>query len=242
MFYNVIVEKEVLTLDKGSVFRRYELKFIINNQQYNAIIDTINQNMELDEHGKSLVCNLYFDTSNSLLIRRSIEKPVYKEKIRLRSYGIPKSNDLVFIELKNKYDGIVYKRRMALPEKQAMTGIISGQIDDSSQIAKEINYFLKRYGKIEPSVVLSYQRSAYYGIGNHDLRLTFDTNLLYRDYDLNLTKGIYGTPLLGDDEILMEVKSSTAFPLWLVHELSSNKIYKRPFSKYGMAYQLKKEA
>lgn len=220
------------------IFKRHEGKYRITSKQLDLIKDEFQKYMIADKHGKSTICSLYFDTPDFRLIRRSIEKPVYKEKLRVRSYGIPNADSNVFVELKKKYKKVVYKRRISLSEPEAMKYLETGEIAEKSQVTNEIDYFKTYYEGLAPSMVLSYEREAYYAKDDHDFRITFDTNILWRDYDLRLSKGIYGTPLLEPDCILMEIKTAQAIPLWLVKILSENQIYKTSFSKYGTAYQM----
>lgn len=219
------------------IFKRYEIKYMINKAQFEMIRKEIAPYMMADVHGRSTILSLYFDTPDYLLVRRSLEHPVYKEKLRLRSYGTADSDSLVFVELKKKYDSIVYKRRIAMTEQNAADYLIYGKPASDSQITREIDYFLKLYEGIQPSVLLSYQREAFYSNYDHDFRITFDSNILWRNYDLSLCKGIYGMPLLENDQILMEIKTAGAIPLWLTRILSREKIFKTSFSKYGSAYK-----
>lgn len=219
------------------IFKRHEVKFVLSTVAYEAIKQTFTEYMKADKHGKSTICSLYYDTPDFRLIRRSIEKPVYKEKLRVRSYGVAGPDSPVFVELKKKYQKIVYKRRIRLPEKDAMHYLNTGEIQTRTQVTNEIDYFKNYYAPLAPAMLLTYDREAYYGKDNPDFRITFDTNVLWRDYDLSLNKGIYGRPLLDTDTILMEVKTAEAIPLWLVKILSEQKVYKTSFSKYGTAYQ-----
>lgn len=217
-----------------SVFKRYEIKYILTEHQTRMLKEVMLKYMSGDKYGNSTVCNLYFDTPDYLLIRRSIEKPVYKEKLRLRSYGIADENGKTFFELKKKYDSVVYKRRISL--RGCRTGEdIENRLPDT-QIGREIAFCFLRYPLLKPRVFLSYEREAFYADGDKNLRITFDRNVLWRDYDLTLSKGIYGNPVTNSGKVLMEVKTATSMPLWLVKFLSENKIYKTSFSKYGKAY------
>lgn len=219
-----------------AIFKRYEIKFLISKAQADALKTIMSEYMTADKHGQSTVCNLYFDTPDFLLIRRSIEKPIYKEKLRLRSYGKATSEKQVFPELKKKYKGIVYKRRLEMTEKKAMACLSGKMSFPDTQIGREIAYCFERYKDLAPRVFLSYEREAFYAKSSRDFRMTFDKNILWRDYDLSLYDGIYGAPILDSDKILLEVKTSGAIPLWLTKWLSENKIYKTSFSKYGNAY------
>lgn len=230
-------EERSIPLADQMKFRRREVKFMISTKAYELILQEFQKHMIADKHGRSTICSLYYDTPDYLLIRRSIEKPVYKEKLRIRSYGVATSDSSVFVELKKKYKKVVYKRRISLPESDAMKYLKTGEIENHTQITNEIDYFKTCYPGLAPAMLLSYEREAYYGKDDPDFRITFDTNVLWRDYDLTLTKGIYGRPLLTSDQILMEVKAAEAIPLWLVKLLSDNQIYKTSFSKYGTAYR-----
>lgn len=220
-----------------NIFKRYELKYIISKEQYTLIKSEMEKYMKQDKYGESDVCNLYCDTPDFLLVRRSIEKPFYKEKLRIRSYGVAKKGVDVFVEIKKKYDSVVYKRRIESDEETAIK-LLSENVEDDSQIGKEIAYFTKLYSGIKPRMFISYRREAFHGKEDKDLRITFDKSVLWRDYDLSLKKGIYGMPVLPENKILMEIKTATSIPLWLVEVLSKNKIYKTSFSKYGTAYAL----
>ena len=219
------------------IFKRYEIKYMLTHKQKQELCRLMENEMIADQHGKSTVQSLYFDTPDYLLIRRSLDKPYYKEKLRLRSYGVANEDSSVFIELKKKYDSVVYKRRIGMTEQEANAYLLQHKPIADSQIAHEIDYCMKYYHDLTPKVLLSYEREAFYHKTDRNLRITFDENILWRDYDVDLKTGIYGTPILHDDQVLMEVKTAGAMPLWLVKFLSTNRIYKTSFSKYGTAYQ-----
>ncbi len=193
--------------------------------------------MQLDRYGRDTIRNIYFDTENYRLIRRSMEKPVYKEKLRLRSYRQVAPEGDVYVELKKKYDGVVYKRRLVMSQKQAIDCIVAGAaLPVDSQISREIDYFVRYYQGVVPKVFLSYEREAYYALDGSDFRVTFDENILYRQEALSLSEGIYGTPLLAEGMTLMEIKTPGAIPLWMTKCLTEAGINKTSFSKYGAAY------
>lgn len=221
-----------------AVFQRHELKYILTKEQKKRILESIQPYMRLDEYGHTTIRNIYFDTENYRLIRRSIEKPDYKEKLRVRSYVSKKSEDKVFVEIKKKYNKIVYKRRLSMQEDAAMkwlTGAATCKMD--SQIAREIDYFLQYYGVLKPAVFLSYEREAYYCKDGNDFRITFDENVLCRQERITFQSDIGGIPVLETDKVLMEIKCIGGMPLWMAEILSKEKIYKTSFSKYGTAYQ-----
>ena len=220
-----------------SVFKRYELKYLLTPDQRDAVLSGIAPYMKLDNYGRTTIRNVYFDTDNYRLIRRSIEKPAYKEKLRVRSYRLVDSDGPVFVELKKKFDGVVYKRRIALPESVA-TDWLMGRTKSpcDTQISREIDYFMSFYGSLRPTMFLSYEREAFYERAGGDFRVTFDDNILCRRTDLSLRCPPSGHSILPPDRVLMEIKCSGAIPLWMVKILSTEKIYKTSFSKYGRAY------
>lgn len=228
----------ILIMSYQNVFKRYELKYLITKEQQKLLLEVMKEYMDPDQFGKSTICNIYLDTPSKILIRRSNEKPIYKEKLRIRSYGIAASDTTVFVELKKKYNNVVYKRRISMAETDAMNYITKGiKPGIESQITKEINYFCKFYPGLEPALFMSYERKAFFSKNDSNFRMTFDENILCRDYDLNLKTGAYGTPLLAGDMVLLEVKTSLGIPIWLTKFLSENKLYKTSFSKYGNAYK-----
>lgn len=220
-----------------TIFKRYELKYLITKEQQAMLLELFDNNMKPDEHGQSSIFNLYYDTPDYLLIRRSLDRPVYKEKLRLRSYGRATSDSKVFLELKKKYDDIVYKRRMSLIESNAMKYFEDDYTLPNTQIAKEIEYFKIMYPDLAPRKLISYDRQSFFGNDDSDFRVTFDENILWRDSDLDLKSEEYGNRIIPEDMVLMEVKVSGGIPLWLTHFLTENNIYKRSFSKYGTAYK-----
>ena len=199
---------------------------------YNLIEDKI----DCDEYGKSTVSNIYLDTPNFLLIRNSIDAMAYKEKLRIRSYGVPTDDSRVFFEIKKKYKGIVYKRRLSLTCNQVTDYIENGNRPTDSQIMREIDWCMKIYENPKPKVVLSYEREAFYWKNDKDIRLTFDRNVRYRMNDLSLQKGSSGVRIIPEDSILMEIKTPGSMPIELAEILSLCKIYPSSFSKYGKAY------
>ncbi len=220
-----------------SIFKRYELKYKLTPAQHSALCEAMQGQMQQDAYGRYLIRNVYFDTPDYEIIRQSIEKPNYKEKLRLRQYGTPEAGKMAFIELKKKYSGVVYKRRVDLPQEDAVAYLWQG--DDTaphSQIVSEIDYFKQAHPNILPRVYLSYEREAYFCPADENFRLTFDYNIKTRDTDVSLSPSEADLAVLGDDTILMEVKTVGGLPLWFTHFLSAHQIYKTSFSKYGTAY------
>ncbi len=221
-----------------AVFKRYELKYMITAEQKETIQAAMEAYMEMDQYGRTTIRNLYYDTDTYLLARRSIEKPVYKEKLRVRSYSQAACDSAVFVELKKKFESVVYKRRISMPYTEAMAWLTGeGHRDGQTQIGKEIDYFIDYYGTLHPVVFLSYEREAWYTKRKSDFRVTFDENVLVRQENLSLESQVYGTPILPEGMVLMEMKCTGGIPLWMTRVLSREKIYKTSFSKYGTAYK-----
>ena len=129
-----------------NVFKRVEKKYLLSEDLYQKLFEKINNYITVDTYDFSTICNIYFDTDDYLLVNRSIEKPIYKEKVRLRSYGVPKKNSKVFLEIKKKYKGVVGKRRVSAPLKEFYTYFDIGKYPNvDTQIMNEINYCFKFY-------------------------------------------------------------------------------------------------
>ncbi len=221
-----------------TVFERTEKKYILTLGQRRALLEMIESYIKPDEYGESTVCSLYFDTPDSRIIRSSLEKPVYKEKLRLRSYSTPKAQSNVFLELKKKYNGVVYKRRRTLTYTRAMEYINKGVMPDDSQIMREIDWAMKYYPDLAPRMFIAYDRTAFYSRTDRELRITFDRNVRFRTQNLDLSKGHYGERILDAGLCIMEIKALSAMPLWLTSALGKLGVFPGTFSKYGTAYQL----
>lgn len=233
-----IKHRGVLYLSDICIFKRIEKKYRITTQQKEALLAIVGKHLKPDEYGKSTICSIYLDTPNYRLIRNSIEAISYKEKIRLRSYGVPKENTKVFLELKKKYKGVVYKRRISMTLKQAMDYLENGVRPEESQIMREIDYSMKFYDHPTPSIYIAYEREAFYAEDIPSLRITFDSNVRYRGDNLLLQYGDDGKKLIKDNELLLEIKTDGAMPLWLSSALTECGILPSSFSKCGTAYQI----
>ena len=214
------------------VFKRTEKKYMLTKVQYEMFKTALTDQMEADVYGKYSIYNIYYDTPDFSLIRTSIEKPVYKEKIRLRSYGIPGKDDKVFLELKKKSRGVVGKRRVKLTLREAENYLDQGIYPNRAdcQILHEIDFAIDRY-KVVPAAYIAYDREALSGREDKQLRVTFDQNITCRKRDLHLDSDRYGTLLLGENQVLMEIKIPGSMPIWLAGLLSQMDIFPNSFSK-----------
>jgi len=227
------------------VFNRYEHKYLLDREKFEKVVKILDNHMVMDLHNEGhtpyTIANIYFDTPDDYLIRNSLSSPEYKEKLRLRAYGVPDENTKVFLEIKKKFNGIVNKRRTKLKLNEAYRFIESGKAPEpknymNSQVLHELEYFLRIYN-LSPKLYLAYDRIAYFEKDNMDLRISFDMNIRSRRYDLALEKGDYGERILPDNIYLMEIKTSLTKPLWLTHMLAEFDIKRTKFSKYGTEFK-----
>lgn len=218
-------------------FKRYEKKYLLSREKYGELWPQLEPRLMPDQFFQSTVLSLYYDWDDFRLIRSSIEQPVYKEKLRLRSYNVPGDEGEVFVELKKKYKGIVYKRRVRMTERQAEEYLAGRRASPTNdQISREIDWFLKT-NPVQPKVLIACDRKAYVGREEPGLRLTFDSSIRWRDTQLRLTDGDHGQELLEDGQVLLEIKMPESAPLWLAELLSRLEIFPRSFSKYGQCYK-----
>lgn len=223
-------------LKMKSTFERKEKKYLLTRSQYKELRQRLIGYMTPDEYGKHTIMSLYYDTEDYELIKHSIEKPEYKEKFRIRSYGVPSRNDNVFLEIKKKCCGIGGKRRISMPLKEVNQFFKDNSTSvDNSQILDEIKWFNKRY-KIEPKVLICYDRIAMFDQEDEDFRITFDFDIRYRDIELDMTKGDWGNPVAPEIYCLMEVKVLGSYPVWFSNILSDMGVFKDSFSKYAQCY------
>ena len=218
-------------------FKRYEKKYLVTQQQYNALAKAFAARMVPDRFAESTISNIYYDTPDFRLIRRSLDRPAYKEKLRLRTYRTPGADTEAFVEIKKKYDHIVYKRRVAMTYSEAQAYLGGGTAPEQSQISREIDWFLHFYKGIQPAMCICYDRLALFDKYQPELRVTFDSGIRWRTDDLDLAHGTRGRLLLDPSMCLMEIKIPGAAPVWLARALSDAGVFPSHFSKYGAAYQ-----
>lgn len=221
---------------KGNIFKRVEPKYILNQKEYNDIQALLNEYFEKDIYFESKIANIYYDNDNSDMLIESLEKPLFKKKIRLRSYG---ENDIVYLEVKEKYKGTVYKRRVKLTKDEYNDYLINKKITNS-QIMKELDYYINYYHLV-PYIYVAYDRLSYYATSDSEFRITFDSNLRYRLNNLEISNDKETKKYFDNNKYIMEVKSLDSLPLWFTSYLSQNKIYPKSFSKVGSIYTKERE-
>lgn len=217
-------------------FERIEKKYVLTEAKAAQVIDRLAPWMTQDRYGWHTIRNIYYDTADYALIRRSVDKPVYKEKFRLRGYGGPGDDQVVFAELKKKYRGVVYKRRVAGTGEEMDRLLRGGWLErEDPQTQREIHHFLSVW-QLEPRVFIGYERDAFFGWEDPLLRVTFDRHIRWREDCLTLSAGDAGTLILPEDPVIMEVKMAAAAPLWMARLFSELGIRPTGFSKYGACY------
>ena len=219
-----------------NVFKRKELKYLLSRSDYEALLPILQKYMTSDKYGLQTVNNVYFDSPYFELISRSIEKPLYKEKVRLRVYNTPTDESMAFFELKKKFKGVVYKRRINTTLKKIIDYVENGIPIDDSQMFKEIDYVYKLYN-LSPKIYLAYDRIAYFGNDDKEFRVTFDFRIRYRFDNPNIKNVDEYALFLNDDTILMETKGIYGYPRWLIDFLESRSLNRQSFSKFGKIYQ-----
>jgi len=219
----------------SNIFQRIEEKYFMDKETKDKFFHNISNYINKDKYYKSEILSIYFDNDNKDIVRRSLDKPLYKDKIRLRSYGTPNLDSDVFLEIKNKYEGVTGKRRVILKLSEFYDYLYNNKIKDN-QIMKEIDYLFKYYD-LKPNCFVSYDRLSYIGKEDLGLRITVDNNLKGRIDDLRLENGNYGDKFFEDDIYIMEIKTLNSMPLWLTNELSKLNIFPISFSKYGEIYK-----
>lgn len=219
------------------IFKRVEKKYRVDLRKKEELLSEIGEYLIPDEHGKNTISSLYIDTPDYLLIRNSIDAKVYKEKLRLRSYGVPTPDTKVFLEIKKKYKGVVYKRRISLPLFKAYEYLEKRIRPEESQIMDEIDYAMDFYRNPKPMMLVSYEREAYFAKDMPTVRLTFDSSVRYRENSLRLENGSDGKTILPENEFILEIKTDGAIPLWLSSALDKCRIYPSSYSKYANSYR-----
>ena len=217
-------------------FKRFEKKYLLSPEQYANFWAVAGEHLTEDVYFQSLILSVYYDSESFELIRHSLEKPVYKEKLRIRSYGIPTPEGHVFVELKKKFKGVVYKRRVEMTAAEAEAWLAGGEPPFDAQVIREISWFLKT-NEVFPKAVISCERESWVDREDPELRFTFDKAIRWRAEDLSVMAGDGGSDLLCPGEVLMEIKIPEAAPLWLAELLSNERIFPTSFSKYGTCYQ-----
>ncbi|WP_206854125.1 polyphosphate polymerase domain-containing protein [Candidatus Enterococcus mangumiae] len=222
-----------------NVFQRKETKYLLTTTQFHSFIEELKKQMQIDDYGLHTILSLYFDTADDRFITNSMNKPRYKEKFRVRSYGVPTDSSLVFLEIKKKVNGIVYKRRLPLTYSEYLKWLQTKDFpsENHEQIQQEVDWLFRKNPDLSPKTLIIYERMSLFGKTDPDFRVTFDQHIRFRQTNLDLA--ITGEENLVAPElgVLMEVKALGAYPLWFVELLNAYQLRKGSFSKYAETYK-----
>ena len=234
-------------------FERKEKKYVLDEKTLAHFMQLVGDKFGDDQYAHSTISSLYYDTPEFSMINRSIEEPLYKEKMRIRCYDDPSDEAGVFVELKKKFKGIVYKRRIRMSIEGAYAylegtpyshaSLLGSAIESlemdmiKQQNIREIDACLNRHGKLSPAIMVVVERHSIRSTDGSNLRITFDRNARWRAHNLRFDTGFQGTPIFGGGEIIMEVKALGTYPLWLVQALDEIEAYPVSCSKVGLAYK-----
>lgn len=236
-----------------NTFERKEKKYVLDAVQLEKLMSLVGDKLGDDQYAHSTISSLYYDTPQFTMINRSLEKPLYKEKLRVRAYGDIAKNDAVFVELKKKFKGIVYKRRIQMSDEgarayltgtpyseAALLGNSGGHKEQNAKLiqnVREIDACIARYDQLLPGIMIVVERHSMRTQDGSNVRITFDMNARWRADDLSFAAGFIGTPILPEGHVIMEVKALGTYPFWLVHALNELGTYPVSCSKVGRAYQ-----
>ncbi|MBP2623060.1 polyphosphate polymerase domain-containing protein [Streptococcus oricebi] len=221
-------------------FKRIETKYILDKATLASLKEDLKDYLVDDDYAQSSITNIYFDTDDYQVIQDSLARVNGREKIRMRTYEAqPTDHSQVFLEIKKKEDEVGYKYRLVSNPLSVLNFIEKGIKDESiddERVVEELARLQDRYLDLKPKMYIAYQRHSLKAKKEHKVRLTVDSQLLYRDYDLDISAGRYGYPLLEEDKVILEVKVAGAYPTWLTQALQKYKLLDQSFSKYGKAY------
>lgn len=218
------------------VFKRHEMKYLLTDEDREQFEREMAGHMVPDAYGDSHISSIYFDTPTGLIARLSIEGNAYKEKLRVRSYGVTNPDTTVFVEIKKKVNGITYKRRVPARADIAMERLCAGSFPGDDQISREINWLVRHYEGLAPSILVTYNRCAYYACDDADFRLTLDRNVRWIDRSDPVEENPAGGELLGPDRTILEIKTGTAVPMWVIDFLERREIRQTSFSKFERSF------
>ncbi|PPA70267.1 polyphosphate polymerase domain-containing protein [Jeotgalibacillus proteolyticus] len=231
------------------IFKRYEIKYLIPFKQYLSLREKLLPYMTFDTYGnpegKYNIVSLYYDSDDYSIYYETRNKLRFRQKLRLRIYDQADLNSTAFFEIKQKFKNVVNKRRTSIPlnEAYALSDLDYDDIDfaafnaSNPQILKEAMHFKQLY-QLKPEVVVSYDRQAFSGIYEKDLRVTFDYNLMCRNHDLSIENGPQGLNFVDPGMVVLEVKVSETVPFWLARLLSEFDCSKQSVSKFCTSIDL----
>ncbi|CAM4222648.1 VTC domain [Lederbergia lenta] len=244
---NVAEKKGVTCLVAIEIFSRREQKYLITREQYEQIVKEIALYMRPDKYGrdgKYTVTSLYFDNQDHQIYFETKNKLKYRQKLRLRVYDKTNREGIAFFEVKQKHKNVVNKRRMTMPLSEAYRYLEEGSEQGLSsyqtsnpQVLREIDHFIRFY-QLEPEMVVSYDRHAFHGVNDPELRITFDLELRCRNEELSIEAGPYGEHFIDPSYVVLEVKVNDSVPLWLARILQNLDCEQKSASKFCTSKEL----
>ena len=223
-----------------TIIDRMEQKYFVSFDKYNKLMKLINNKLVKDKYFSERIYNIYFDNDEYEFMTKSLDKPLYKEKVRLRSYETKDKNSNVFLEIKKKFQGHGNKRRVVINYNEAKDYIDNKIIPNTNkQIMGELDYTFKK-NNLKPKISLTYDRLSYAFKEDESYRVTFDTNIRYSNKKVDLVD-LDDEYCLFNDGYIMEVKTLKGYPSWFIKALNELKLYPVSYSKVGEAYKELKE-
>jgi hypothetical protein len=226
------------------LFTRYELKYLITFDTYRTLADTLIPYMQYDpfgdKQGRYSIFSLYFDSPDRKIYYETMNRAAFRQKLRLRIYNSASIDDSAYFEVKQKFKNVVNKRRTAIQlsdayrfiEKRADVSDLENYSASNKQVLKEIRSFRDVY-RLAPAVIVGYDRQAFHGIDDTDLRITFDYHLTCRNDNYRLENGMHnGAYFVPPNLVVLEVKVKHSVPLWLTKLLSEFRCPLRSVSKF----------
>ena len=224
------------------LFDRYELKYLVHAKQAAALLDDLEPYVKRDKNagadGYYKITSLYLDSPELAAYWEKLDGEKYRRKVRVRTYGAGAAD--AFIEIKQRLNLGVAKRRTKLPVAAAestLRALCTGRHEPGDAVLDEV-YVLAKTERLRPTVIVSYNRAAFFDAWRRDLRITFDRNLKYRVHDLSLqgdpTRGRWFLP---PDWYVLEVKFDRILPSWLCTALNRHDLKLERISKYCRAIE-----
>lgn len=229
--------------DKTRNFNRFELKYLLPIEHAGEFKKAIKSFLHVDsfgEEGQYALTSLYYDTPDHRFYWEKIDGIKVRRKLRIRHYETRDAitpETPVFVEIKKRIDRVIIKKRAKMPYKDAVNlcneGIMPAKFDPKDKkTLEEVQSMFHTY-PLRPTLITSYFRHAL--IGTHydlGLRVTFDTNIRFRDHDLDLTSKNRGKFIIPPNIALMEIKANGAIPYWLTEMIGAHNIRLIRVSKY----------
>jgi len=233
-------------------FQRYEIKYWLTEERYFDVRDEIQRYMELDPychdrpHHAYPIWSLYLDTFDFATFEERLDGLIFRQKYRLRTYGADKPfedalTDPLFVEIKKKQNKVILKDRSLIKVREALDLLdhASGNpfmqtLPLAQKKTMERFVFFQNHLSLGPQIAVKYEREAYFGENDRNVRVTFDRNLCAKESRAlaemyTETKNWFHHR---NPQIIFEIKVYDAMPQWLVNILRRFQLRSEPISKY----------